>query len=385
VKILVTSTPGLGHVIPLVPLAQAFARQGHEVRWATGADAGPTITAAGVPFTAAGLTGVERHTAYRTRYPEWATLQPQELPAHMFPRLFGEISLPATLDAVLPIARDWSPDLLVHEVGEFAAPIMAGVLGVPHVTQGFGARLRAERFTAIDAVVGPYWRDHGLEPRPGCGSYDHLYLDIYPPSLDPGFHDEIAACQPLRPVTIDEPGVKELSEWLAREDESPLVYLTFGTIFNVTEGAFGAAVEALRALDVRALITVGPGGDVDAFGPLPERITVAHYVPQHLTLAHADLVVSHAGSGTFLATLGRGIPQLCLPQAADQFNNATAGATSGAAIQLSPQDADPERVKAAIEALLREATYVESARRVAADIAAMPSPDEVAAIITARF
>ncbi len=70
-KILVTSTPGLGHVIPLVPLAQAFVRQGHEVRWAT---------------------GVERHTTYRIRYPERVTLQPQELPAHMFPRLFGEIS-----------------------------------------------------------------------------------------------------------------------------------------------------------------------------------------------------------------------------------------------------------------------------------------------------
>ena len=45
----------------------------------------------------------------------------------------------------------------------------------------------------------------------------------------------------------------ELSEWLARADERPLVYLTFGTIFNVTEGAFGAAVEALRVLDVRGL------------------------------------------------------------------------------------------------------------------------------------
>jgi UDP:flavonoid glycosyltransferase YjiC (YdhE family) len=105
VRILVTSTPGLGHVIPLVPIARAFAQQGHEVRWVTGSDAGPTIEAAGVPFMAAGLTGVERHTAYRTRYPEWADLRPQELPAHMFPRLFGEISLPATLDAVLPVAR----------------------------------------------------------------------------------------------------------------------------------------------------------------------------------------------------------------------------------------------------------------------------------------
>ena len=85
---------------------------------------------------------------------------------------------------------------------------------------------------------------------------------------------------------------------------------------------------------------------------LPERIAVAHYVPQHLTLAHADVVGFHAGSGTFLAMLGRGIPQLCLPQAADQFNNATRAQLRGRAIQLAPQDADPERVLTAIEALL---------------------------------
>jgi UDP:flavonoid glycosyltransferase YjiC (YdhE family) len=157
------------------------------------------------------------------------------------------------------------------------------------------------------------------------------------------------------------------------------------TIFNVTEGAFGAAVEALRALDVRALVTVGPRGDVNAFGELPARIAVANYVPQHLTLAYADVVVSHAGSGTFLATLGQGIPQLCLPQAADQFNNATAGAASGAAIELAPEAVNPTRVKVAIETLLGDGKYLDCARRVAADIAAMPSPDEVASIITARY
>jgi UDP:flavonoid glycosyltransferase YjiC (YdhE family) len=42
-------------------------------------------------------------------------------------------------------------------------------------------------------------------------------------------------------------------------------------------------------------------------------------------------------------------------------------------------------MKAAIENLLTDDRCRGGARRVAADIAAMPSPDEVASVLTARF
>ena len=169
-RILVTSTPGLGHIIPLVPLAQAFARQGHDGAVGDRRRCGADDQAAGVTFTAAGLTGVERHTAYRTRYPEWATCNRRNCP-HTCSRVCSARSAcPRRSTRCCRSLDEWPPDLIVHEVGEFAAPIMAGVLGVPHVTQGFGARLRAERLDAIDAVVGPYWRDCGVEPRPGVAA-----------------------------------------------------------------------------------------------------------------------------------------------------------------------------------------------------------------------
>ena len=176
VKILVTSTPGLGHVIPLVPLAQAFLRQGHEVRWATGADAGPTITAAGVPFTAAGLTGVERHTAYRTRYPDGPHCNRRNSPRHV-PRLFGEISLPATLEAVLPIAAN-------------GLPISSSTKSASSRRRSWPASRRAARHGGLRRTTPrrtPRRHRRGrravlagprIGTRPRCGSYDHLYLDI---------------------------------------------------------------------------------------------------------------------------------------------------------------------------------------------------------------
>jgi UDP:flavonoid glycosyltransferase YjiC (YdhE family) len=385
VRILVTSTPGLGHIIPLVPLAQALIRQGHELQWATGADAHPTIERAGVPKVVAGLTSAERHAEYRARFPESQDLAPQDVPAFMFPRLFVDVTLPPMIESLGPIVRDWPPDLIVHEVGEFAAPIVAGALGICHVTQGFGARLRAERFPEVEEKLASHWHAAGLEPRPLGGVYDHLYLDIYPPSLDPGYTYEIATQHLSRPETIAEAYDGKLRDWFVRPDDRPIVYVTFGTVFNATAGAFDATIDTLKELDVRALVTVGPRGDVEAFGPLPDHVVVARYVPQHVTMTYADLVVSHAGSGTFLAALARGIPQLCLPQAADQFTNAAAGARAGAALQLAPQEADRVSIREAIEELLGTDSFGAQARRISDDIAAMPSSDDVAALLAERF
>jgi UDP:flavonoid glycosyltransferase YjiC (YdhE family) len=384
-RILFTSTPGVGHVNPLIPLAQSLLRQGNDVRWATASDAVPTVEAAGIRAFGAGLASRDRHAEYHRRFPEWQQLEPQELPAHMFPRLFGEISLRPMLADLQSVVREWTPELIIHEVGEMAAPIVAATLGIPHVTEGFGARVRPERLRAAEAWTAPYWRSAGLDPRERCGSYEYLYLDIYPPGLDPGYDDDVGDHQLLRPVAIDTGAERSIAAWLEQPDERPLVYLTFGTVFNATSGVFAAAVEAIKALDVRALVTVGPRESLDAFGALPEHFLVAHYVPQHVTLQRADLVVSHAGSGTFLASLARGLPQLCLPQAADQFNNAAAGANSGAAISIEPQAATTAAIRAAVVALLSDPAYRVRARQVADDIAAMPAPDEVAAIITSRF
>jgi UDP:flavonoid glycosyltransferase YjiC (YdhE family) len=72
------------------------------------------------------------------------------------------------------------------------------------------------------------------------------------------------------------------------------------------------------------------------------------------------------------------VPQLCLPQGADQFRNAAAGARAGAALVLAPDEADGESVAAGVRRLLDEPAFAEAARAVQAEIAAMPSPAEVA-------
>jgi len=374
------SSPGLvGHIHPLVPLAVALRMRGHDVRWATGPDGCERVQRAGIDAVSAGLSRVERQAQFQRRHPEINELPAQERPDVMFGKLFGEISAPAALADLLPIVRSWRPELVVNDAAELAAPIAAAAIGVPHVTHAFGALLPEVRVRHGGMEVAPLWRAQGLEPRPYGGLYDHLYVDIYPPSLRAPGGDHVGARQLLRPVSFagaTDDHVREFTDRTGR----PLVYLTFGTVSNDND-TFRAALEGIRDAGVGLVVTVGPDGDPERFGPQPSRVVVERYIPQTLLLPACDVVASHAGSGTVLAALSLGIPQLCLPQAADQFLNAAAIARAGAGLAIHPEDVDAAGVGDAVRRLLDDGGFRAQARRVADEIASMPSPDDVVPVL----
>ncbi len=167
-------------------------------------------------------------------------------------------------------------------------------------------------------------------------------------------------------------------------DGPPLVYVTFGTVFS-DAAALASIVSAVRDLDVRVVATVGPHIDPEALGPQPQNVHVARYIPHRQLLPHCSAVVSHGGSGTFLASVAAGVPQLCLPQGADQFLNATASAQSGIGLCLLPDQASPDRVHAAVSRLLTDIGFVSSAEAVGREIDMMPAPSVVAAQLHATY
>lgn len=87
-------------------------------------------------------------------------------------------------------------------------------------------------------------------------------------------------------------------------------------------------------------------------------------------------MISHGGSGTMLAALSQGIPQVCIPQAADQFANAGACAAAGAGIALST-DVSVQTVSDALARVLGDDQYRDAARTVAREIEAMPGAGAV--------
>lgn len=361
----------------MVGLARAFLDRGDRVLWVTGADACARLEREGIETSPAGLSEREGMSELARQFPEIQTMPPADRPNYMFPRLFGTVRAASMLVDLMPAAEVFAPTLVVCDAAEFAGPIVAAAHGVPNVTHSFGALLFEKRVAAASDQVTPLWSAQGLEPRPYGGFYDYLYLDIYPPSLQSADRPHVASTQYLRPETFATGAEEPLPDWVTATESTPLVYVTLGTVFS-NDAVLTAIVDALCELRARVVVTVGPHGDPASLGTQPDNVHVARYIPQSQLLPHCSVVVSHAGSGTFLASLSAEIPQLCVPQAADQFMNAVACAASGAGLALQPGTVSVERVRDAVSRLLSDSSFRAAAARVSREIAAMPTAPEVA-------
>ncbi|MEO6512227.1 MAG: glycosyltransferase [Nocardioides sp.] len=379
-RVLISSTSGHGHVLPMMSLALALQSAGHDVLWALAEDAQSLVSDAGVATAPAGQTRAESDLMRRAILRDMGEMAPHLRAAYVFPRLFGGDRVPPMVADLLPLARGWRPDLMVHEMGEFASALVGDLLGVPHVSHAFGGGNPPDQVEAAAERLGGLWRARGLEVPPYAGAFSHLHLDICPPAVQTVPLDHIARRQPLRPGTYAGPEPADVRSLVDDGSGRPLVYLTLGTVQN-REALFTELLGAVAALDVRVLVTLGPGADPSVLGPQPPGVRVEAYVAQSAVLPFTDVVASHAGSGTVLATLAHGIPQLCLPQAADQFRNAAGVERAGAGLRLLPPQASPSAVAVSIRRLLEDPAYGEGARRVSDEIAAMPAPEEVVGVL----
>ena len=109
---------------------------------------------------------------------------------------------------------------------------------------------------------------------------------------------------------------------------------------------------------------------------MPANVRVERYIPQTVLLPHCSVVVSHAGSGTLLASLSSGLPQLCLPGGGPVHQRPT-----GRRISLLPDEVDAASVAAAVERLLVEPSFSQGAKAVGREIARMPGPGEVVGVL----
>jgi UDP:flavonoid glycosyltransferase YjiC (YdhE family) len=384
-RVLFTSTSGIGHVQPMIPLALASQAQGHDVLFATAHDSCGMIGSTGIATIATGLTTLERMGIYRQRFPEAAHLVGNALPDHMFPHGFGEVAAPRMYADLIGPATDWEPDVIVSEAAELAGPVVAASLGVPNVTHSFGLAIPALRVEKATSFLADTWLANGLEPRPFGGCYDHLYIDIYPESMQPEDLSRLGRIIRRRPESADQMPGHEISSTLnaflrRTQHDRPLIYVTFGTVFNFND-AFRAVVEATQSFPALFVVTVGPNGDPAAFGTLPNHVHIENYIPQSAILDRCTAVISHGGSGSMLAGLSRGIPQLCIPQGADQFANAAACSAAGVGIAMT-ENVTAESISTALAQIITNSTFRVAANKVAAEIDAMPSADEVVVALT---
>jgi MGT family glycosyltransferase len=176
------------------------------------------------------------------------------------------------------------------------------------------------------------------------------------------------------------------------------VYVTFGTVLgymSIAGGVYRAALEAVRHLEARVLLTVGKRFDLNHLGSLPPNVHVEAWVDQARVLPEADLVVCHGGSGTAYGALAAGLPLVTVPVFADQFENSRRITAYGAGRTVETESAsstglrrpiggeDAPRITAAIESVLADESFRRQARLLALEMAAAPPAREVLARLLA--
>jgi UDP:flavonoid glycosyltransferase YjiC (YdhE family) len=373
-RLMFSSTGGWGHVLPMLPLAVGAREHGHDVLWGTAAEACPLVAAEGVAAAPVGISAGNCLARYARRWPEAVGLEGRAASAHMFGRLFGAVAAPAAAPGLERLVRDWNPDLIVHEAAEFAAPAAAAAAGIPSITHGFGLLVPPDRVADAGEHAAPVWKRLGVEPRPYGGCYEHLYIDICPPSMQTDELAHVPQRTSLRPADPAPGGT-----------EGDVIHLTLGTAFSDYATTTRVA-RALARLGAPLIVTLGPHADVAAVGPFPANVEVAKFLPYRDLLPSCSLVVSHAGSGVMLRSLAAGLPQLCLPQSpSDQFRNAASCAARGAGIALVGAEASDDAIEVAARRLLEEPSFRVTAEGVRAEIAAMPAPADLAGLLERRF
>jgi UDP:flavonoid glycosyltransferase YjiC (YdhE family) len=372
-RVLFTCVSGYGHFLPLVPLAQAFRARGDTVLVAAAASHSEQAELAGLELLPAGLDEQEVNARFAQAKAHSQTLPIPDRRRYVFTQRFAVVEAPARVVALLERARAFEPDLIVHDASELSAAVVGAQLGLPTVHHSFGRMIPWSTIDAAVPAVAPMWERAGVEPEPHAGMFRGTFVDICPPSLDSERPPDSVTVLTRRPVdaTVSDHSGKR-----------PLIYVTLGTVVTNAR-TLDVLLAALATLDADVLLTTGWQNDPSELRAIPANATVERFIPQDEVLPRCSLIVTHAGSGSMLGALAHGVPLLAVPYSADQFENAAAASSAGAACVVMPDELTESAVREAAHSLLEDPSYRHAARTIAAEIAAMPSAADVAERLSA--
>ena len=376
-RILFSTAPAHGHLLPMLPLADAARRAGHDVVVASGREGVVEAMRRGFTTWEVPPSRAQADAAFRAAVPDLAAVAPDRRIPTVIAGVFGTAAFQRA-DELVPLAIDWSPDVVVHSISELAGAVAAARTGARHVVHGLGPLPRqawswfGARFAELCATWGV--------PALASEIVDAPYIELCPPSFQDDAVADFGNRVALRPSPGDVVGGQQLP-WddatLANLPHEHTIHLTLGTIFHGATAVFETVLAGLRPLPVNVLVALGPGADVTSLGPQPPHVLVTDFAPHAALLPYCDALITQGGAGTLLAALCHGLPHLILPQGADQFLNAATAERAGVALQLAPGDVTPATVTATVERLLGDGTISGSARRAQAEIQSMPTADEV--------
>jgi UDP:flavonoid glycosyltransferase YjiC (YdhE family) len=146
--------------------------------------------------------------------------------------------------------------------------------------------------------------------------------------------------------------------------DRPMVYVTLGSSGVVD--AVPPVLEALGGMEVDVVLSTA-----GRFRPktIPHNVRVVEMIPGDLAARKAAVVVCNGGSGPGYQALAEGTPVVGIPSNIEQLLSAIAIRDAGAGLFLRSATVTAAKVRAAVERVMREESFTQTAQRVAASFA----------------
>ncbi len=362
-RYLIVTWDGAGNLVPTLGITRTLVERGHDVRMLghdTIAERCGDVGARFVPLT---------------QGQGWDAMEdPDDFEAEMR-LLIEELCFSTTIARDLAQELDREPaDAVLVDCMLFTAIDVALASGTPtaalfHTPYTiFRGGPLVEMFAPGMAIANAHRAELGLPAIERLGDiHDACEYAIVaaPKEFEPDVPDAANVLR-IGPVLDAPPLSREIDEVDVRDGSTPLVLVSLSTSEQGQADLLQRCVDAVAQLPVRAIVTTGPSIDPASVNA-GANTRVARYVPHAEILASASLVITHAGLGTTMAALGRGVPLLCTPMGRDQFFNAEQVQALGAGRMLMP-DSSSEAIAQAATDILGDDRFKAGAKQMAVAI-----------------
>ncbi|MCX4626846.1 macrolide-inactivating glycosyltransferase [Streptomyces sp. NBC_01443] len=382
-----------GHVNPSIEVIRELVVRGHRVSYAIPASFAEKIAETGATPV------IWNSTLPTDDEPEaWGT----ELIDNIEPFLNDAVQALPQLAAAF---EGDEPDLVIHDITSYPAPVLAHRWGVPAVSLSpnlvawtgyeeevaapMTAELRAsERGQAYYARFRSWLDENGIdEDSDRFVGRPRRSIVLIPRALQPqadrvdeSVYTFVGACHGDRSAdqgTWERPAAAEGKK---------VLLVSLGSTFTKQPAFYRACIEAFGDLpDWHVVLQIGKFTDEAELGAVPANVEVHRWVPQLDILRRADAFITHAGAGGSQEGLATGTPMVAVPQAVDQFANADMLQGLGVARHIPMEEADAPTLREAVLALLADPEVAARAEAVRAQMASEGGTGRAADLVEAEL
>ena len=402
-RILIATTPAMGHVLPLVPLARALVGRGHDVRWYTASKYRARVEASGAQFVGYSRARDFDDARIDEEFPGRSRLRGLAQLKFDMKHVFIDPAPDQAAD-IREIMQSFPADLLMYDaamvggllVHEQNGPPSLAVGVVPMVmssvdTAPFGLGLQPGT-TSISRVrnralnwfvqnvafrdVQAHWQAmrSRLQMGPTGWWLNHITQSTFylQPSV-PGFDyprsdlaknvEFIGMIPPEQSVKVQAPPF-----WDELDGPRPVVHVSQGTIANATPELIAPTLAGLADEDVLVVVATG-NRPVEQLklGTLPRNARVAPFLSYPDLLPKTSVMVTNGGYGGVQMALSHGVPLVVAGASEDKPEVATRVAWSGAGMNLKTARPKPQDVRTAVREVLDDPRYRAKAQALASE------------------